>query len=86
MPEETHLAQCPHDDKIGALTIGMAEINTTIKERIPADLVVRLDRLEQAKESTKGRNGRAESAVFAAIGSALVGLFMLIINHFRERP
>ena len=86
MPEDVHLAQCPHEHKIDALSIGMATLNTTIQERIPEDLVVRLDRLEQAKETKKATGGRAEAAAFAAIGSTIVGLFMLFINHFKERP
>lgn len=84
MNEDVHLAQCPHENKIDALTVGMAEINTTIKERIPSDLVVRLDRLEQAKEHTKARGGRAESALFAGVGSTLVGLILLVVNHFKD--
>lgn len=85
MAGDVHLPQCPHERKIDALAVGMATLNTTIQERIPEDLVVRLDRLEQAKETTKARSGRAESALFAGIGSTLVGLFMLFINHFKER-
>lgn len=83
MANDVHLGQCPHEHKIDALAIGLAKINTTIEERIPEDLTVRLDRLEQAKESTKARSGRAESALFAGVASAVVGSIMLIINHFK---
>ena len=83
MANDVHLGQCPNEHKIDALTIGLAKINTTIEERIPEDLTVRLDRLEQAKESTKARSGRAESALFAGVASAVVGSIMLIINHFK---
>ena len=85
MANDVHLGQCPHEHKIDALTIGLAKINTTIEDRIPEDLTVRLDRLEQAKEHTKARSGRAEAALFAGISSAIVGFVMLFINHFKER-